>query len=89
MSRLIRTLPTLALAAVGLAGCVGVPVANPPPPGAYAAPRGYGESPRAEPVAYGYTCSAGVYTCTLPAQAPLGSPCACPGLGAPSYGNVR
>ncbi len=38
---------------------------------------------------YGYSCSAGVYACQLPEQLPLGAQCSCPGLGAPSYGNVR
>ena len=38
---------------------------------------------------YGYSCSAGVYVCQLPEQVALGSPCSCPGLGAPSYGSVR
>lgn len=58
-----------------LGGCVGEPglVA---PPGSV----GYG---------YGYTCYAGFYTCTLPAQGPVGSPCSCPGIGAPSYGTIR
>lgn len=34
-------------------------------------------------------CSAGFYQCVLPTGQPAGSPCACPGLGAPSYGVVR
>lgn len=38
-------------------------------------------------VPYGSYCSAGFYTC--PAQGPIGSPCACPGLGAPSYGSIH
>ena len=40
-------------------------------------------------VALGATCYAGVYTCALPQGLPVGSQCSCPGLGAPSYGNVR
>jgi hypothetical protein len=38
---------------------------------------------------YGYTCYAGFYVCRLPAQYPVGAPCTCPGLGAPSHGTVR
>lgn len=34
-------------------------------------------------------CSAGFYQCVLPAGQQPGTPCACPGLGAPSYGVVR
>lgn len=50
------------------------------------------------PVANGYatsgptqgtTCYAGVYVCPMPAPGPLGSSCACPGLGAPSFGTVH
>ena len=41
------------------------------------------------PSPYGYTCYAGVYTCRLTAQYPVGSPCQCPGIGAPSYGTVH
>ncbi len=64
-----------ALALLGaLGGCVAAPVVA--PPGSV----GYG---------YGYTCYAGFYTCTLPAQGPVGSPCSCPGIGAPSYGTIH
>jgi hypothetical protein len=41
------------------------------------------------PSGYGYTCYAGVYTCQLGAQYPVGTSCSCPGLGAPSYGTVH
>lgn len=34
-------------------------------------------------------CAAGFYTCVLPAPGPVGTPCSCPGLGAPSYGVIR
>ncbi len=34
-------------------------------------------------------CAAGFYQCVLPVAGPAGSPCACPGLGAPSYGVIR
>ena len=34
-------------------------------------------------------CYAGFYQCALPAAQQAGTPCACPGLGAPSYGTVR
>jgi hypothetical protein len=71
----------------------------PPPNPAYVTPgysqgQGYAPSePTAAPapaqVAYGSTCYAGVYTCQLPQSIPVGAQCSCPGLGAPSYGNVR
>jgi hypothetical protein len=34
-------------------------------------------------------CAAGVYQCPVPANTPPGTSCACPGLGAPSYGVAR
>ncbi|QNT78977.1 hypothetical protein [Entomobacter blattae] len=37
----------------------------------------------------GRQCEAGIYSCTLPTAATLGSSCSCPGLGAPSYGVVH
>lgn len=40
-------------------------------------------------VGYGSVCKAGIYSCHTPYQVPLGSPCSCPGVGAPSYGNVH
>jgi hypothetical protein len=40
-------------------------------------------------VAYGSTCYAGVYVCPAPGSTAIGAGCACPGLGAPSYGVVR
>ena len=42
-----------------------------------------------QPTGYGGTCYAGAYVCQLQVQAPVGSQCTCPGLGAPSYGAVR
>ncbi|GBQ33700.1 hypothetical protein HLH34_06310 [Gluconacetobacter azotocaptans] len=63
--------------AVVPAGCQGVAEAYQPP------------GPPGPVAGYGYSCHAGVYTCRLPYQAPLGAPCSCPGLGAPSYGNVH
>ena len=76
--------PAACTALLGLAGCVGAPVPVAYTPG-YALPPG---AP-VQQVAYSATCYAGVYTCQLPGQLPLGAPCSCPGLGAPSYGNVR
>ncbi len=69
------TLAGLALGALALAGCEVAP-----PPG--------GGSPGAAP-GYGYTCYAGVYVCHTQTQIPVGAPCSCPGLGAPSYGRVQ
>ncbi len=83
MNRLVRpatALRVLALCAptlLGLAGCIGAPA---PGPVAYAP---------GQQVPYGAQCFAGVYTCNLPQALPVGSQCACPGLGAPSYGAVR
>ncbi len=93
--------PTVVATLFGLAGCVGAPA---PGPAAYApvtnpayVTPGYSQGtgyapPGAVPVqavAYGVTCYAGVYTCQLPSQLPVGTQCSCPGLGAPSFGNVR
>lgn len=87
---------------LALAGCVGAPAPGPvsygspyPAPG-YAQPvppayAGSGYAPAAAPtqVALGGRCYAGVYTCELPQALPVGAQCSCPGLGAPSFGNVR
>ena len=35
------------------------------------------------------TCYAGAYVCQMPGQAPVGTQCTCPGIGAPSYGVVQ
>ncbi len=83
---------------VALAGCVGAPapapVAGYPPASGYGQPpvyaqpqQGYGAA--AQQVALGGRCYAGIYTCALPQALPVGAQCSCPGLGAPSYGNVR
>ena len=40
-------------------------------------------------VASSANCYAGVYQCVLPSVGQVGTPCACPGLGAPSYGIIR
>jgi len=37
----------------------------------------------------GTTCYAGAYVCTLSTPGQLGTTCACPGLGAPSYGVIN
>ena len=61
---------------VTLPGCTGTAAPGPTPPGM-------------QVVGYGYTCKAGIYTCKMPTQVPLGNPCSCPGIGAASYGNVH
>ena len=100
-NRFVR--PAAIAALLGLAGCVGAPAAGPiaytpgyPPNPAYGVPgysqgQGYAPPASASPqqVAYSGNCYAGVYQCVLPQGLPLGAPCSCPGLGAPSYGNVR
>ena len=68
-----RSLMALAAAALMLGGCV----VEVPATGSTAAP------------GYGYTCYAGVYVCRTPQQVPVGSPCSCPGIGAPSFGRVH
>jgi hypothetical protein len=59
-----------------------------PPPVAYSPPPAYGSVP-GYGGDYGGICYAGAYTCAAPPNAPAGSPCSCPGIGAPSYGTVR
>ncbi len=59
-----------------LAACEGTAAPGPTPPGT-------------QVVGYGYTCKAGIYTCKMPTQVPLGNPCSCPGIGAASYGNIH
>ncbi len=61
------------------------PVYYGPPPVAYAPPPPYTPAPPG----YSGTCYAGVYTCAAPPNLPPGSQCACPGIGAPSYGTVQ
>ena len=73
--RLARLAPVwLVLGALPLAGCV---TEVPAQQSAGAAP------------GYGYTCYAGVYVCRLPQQIASGTPCSCPGIGAPSFGTVH
>jgi hypothetical protein len=62
-------------AIAGLAACAPVPPTVYPPPTSGGA------------VPWGSFCYAGAYTC--PASGPVGAQCACPGLGAPSYGAIR
>lgn len=77
---------TVLAALIGLAGCVGAPAYAPT---AYAPQPQQGYAPQQPEQAYAATCYAGVYTCALAQSLPVGAPCSCPGLGAPSYGNVR
>ncbi len=72
MKRLIGTCLGVGLLALG--GC-----AQPPAP---AAPLQVGGN------YFSQRCNAGFYRCDLPVAAEIGSQCACPGLGAPSYGTV-
>ena len=60
-----------------------------PAPAAVTPAASSGRAGPATPVPLGATCYAGVYVCRLPALQPAGSGCACPGIGAPSYGSVR
>ena len=80
-----------ALALLALGGCYNSPGAIGPMPYPAASPVvGAAGTPTAgQVVGYvGTTCKAGFYICQLP-PAPVGSDCACPGLGAPSYGVIQ
>ena len=71
-------------ALLSLGGCVAypVPVATPYPAYQQAVPQ-------SDTTSYvGSTCAAGFYVCPV-TPGPLGAPCSCPGLGAPSYGTIR
>ena len=86
--------PTALAILFALAGCVGAPayapVAGYPPAPGYAPPQGYAPGYAGGSQAeLGSRCYAGVYTCGLPQALPVGAQCSCPGLGAPSFGNVR
>jgi hypothetical protein len=67
--------------------------AAPPPPAQTPMPQTQSgdtaQTPSNQPVAYGATCYAGVYTCAAAANTPVGAVCSCPGLGAPSYGSAH
>lgn len=76
----VRVLAVTALLAIAACAPVspygptlGTPVAGPAPAGA----------------PYGTYCAAGNYQCQLAQSGPVGAPCACPGLGAPSYGLIH
>jgi hypothetical protein len=84
--------PALAFGALlALSGCYTVPGAVGPVPIVPASPvveRGRAGSD-ARLVGYaGTTCSAGFYICQVP-LGPVGSPCSCPAIGAPSFGTIR
>lgn len=84
--------PLLALGALlALGGCYSNAGAVGPTPYAPTSPvlGAAGTAQAGRVVGYvGTTCKAGFYICQVP-PGPVGSPCACPGLGAPSYGNIR
>ncbi len=84
--------PMLALGAVlALGGCYSNPDAIGPVPYAPTHPvlGAEGTAGAGQVVGYaGTTCKAGFYICQVP-LGPIGSECACPGLGAPSYGHIR
>ncbi len=65
--------------AAALIGLLMVSACVPPPPAPLPAGQAY----------YSQQCSAGFYQCVLSQAGPVGAPCACPGLGAPSYGVIR
>jgi len=84
--------PALALGAVlTLSGCYSAPGAVGPLPYVPASPvvGREGTASAGQVVGYaGTTCNAGFYICQVP-PGPVGSPCSCPGLGAPSFGTIR
>jgi len=61
--------------------------APPPPPAP--APQAQNNAETGKAVAYGTICHAGVYSCPAPYYTPIGKTCACPGIGALSYGTVN
>jgi hypothetical protein len=67
----------------------GPPPAQTPVPPAQTTPAPQHQSSNSAPVAYGAICHAGFYTCAAAPQSPVGTGCACPGIGAPSYGVVN
>ena len=72
--RLNRMFATVAGLSAGLLALSGcVAAPQPLPPGA---------------MVLSQQCVAGFYTCVVPAN-PQGTPCSCPGLGAPSFGTIR
>lgn len=89
-AKLMRS--TLALCALlALGGCYTNPDAIGPMPFAPTSPvlGTAGTAAAGQVVGYvGTTCKAGFYICQVP-PGPIGSQCACPGLGAPSYGLIR
>jgi hypothetical protein len=44
------------------------------------------QTPTYQPNYFATICMAGNYTCPVPGNTPPGTNCACPGIGAPSYG---
>ena len=84
--------PALALGTLlALGGCYSNPDAIGPVPYAPTSPvlGAAGTPQQGQVVGYvGTTCKAGFYICQVP-PGPVGTQCACPGLGAPSYGNIR
>ena len=84
LGRLARR--TLLAATAATMGALGLAAPAPASATPAASP---GRAGPATPVPLGATCYAGVYACRLPALQPAGSGCACPGIGAPSYGSVR
>jgi hypothetical protein len=67
------TRTALILGVLAVSGCVAAPPAPLPPGQAF----------------FSSQCAAGFYTCVLPQVGQVGTPCSCPGLGAPSYGVIR
>lgn len=47
------------------------------------------QTPTYQPNYFATICTAGNYTCPVPSNTPPGTSCACPGIGAPSYGVAR
>lgn len=72
-------MPRLIRPALILSSVLGVGACVAPPPGPLPAGQAY----------YSQQCAAGFYQCVLPQAGQVGAPCACPGLGAPSYGVIR
>lgn len=82
----MRVTALFVIGAFALASCVGAPAG---PIGYPPISQAQGPQPAQQIVAYGSHCSAGFYQCPLAQMLPLGAPCSCPGIGAPSFGNVQ
>lgn len=88
------SVPAALAAMLALSGCVAPTAsiyADPAPPSQVYTqpytPTPYTPQPYAP--AFATFCSAGAYQCAIPQGTPVGTSCACSGIGAPSYGTAQ